>query len=383
MMATSDTDISTMFLAEFDTLSNFELCVWTYPDFRQDYITTCINTARCLSLNHSFGSVLFFKIQSDWIYLIVLPNLMMKDISKSESNYHMLCIAVKYFHPQKYTSLLKVLFGQYILNHDPTKLLAAYLSIHATGKFSNTSDFIFSDQTDNHTFHEFQLNVFNNNDLISPSIVYATIEDIAMKFGEDIIVIWNAIVLKKRIIVYSDSIKLLQDVIPTLIFMVKHRNNFDIMRPIISTAPIFLTDLTSAGVYIAGTIESSTLRHYEDICDIMISLVEMKVNIMNHALCGMKMCNIHKELSIQIDEIISDRGLINDSSKGTVPSKGQQILQCMNTKLENEIYLLKSFIPGNCGKLTEQIILDSETSKTSNNSLKLWLCRLATAEGLI
>jgi hypothetical protein len=78
-------------------------------------------------------------------------------------------------------------------------------------------------------------------------------------FGQEIILIWTALILKKRIVVYSQKIGVLLRVIRALPLLVFHRQNWDILRPYITlqTEEIEINDLKNAGIYIAGFIEVS------------------------------------------------------------------------------------------------------------------------------
>lgn len=101
-------------------------------------------------------------------------------------------------------------------------------------------------------------------------------------FGQEIIIIWNALITKKRIAVYSPKLGILLRIIrflslftkghslyrglPLLVF---HRQNWDIVRPFVTLDEVELNDVKNAQVYCAGFIDES-IKEREDLYDILV-----------------------------------------------------------------------------------------------------------------
>ena len=130
------------------------------------------------------------------------------------------------------------------------------------------------------------------------------LKEIFLMIGADIIVLFNAVLLKKRILVFGNHenvIQLLQ-IVRTLPQLAWHRQDWSILRPLVSEdCPEHVDDLNNSGVFIAGTLDESLTRNV-DICDVVFDVSNMIVSVNAHAKSGLKMCAIHRELSALLDK---------------------------------------------------------------------------------
>jgi hypothetical protein len=325
------------------------LCVWSYPDSSIEIRTACI--IRCGS-EGKHAPFIYFKLKNDWVYCLTMPlgpNII-PDVSSAS-----ICACTRSFNPEKFNAFLMVLFEQYLHNGDPTKILEGYLSIHTTGNFSNQAG-------------TFDTSLYKD-DTLALSSNSTCLQELNDMLGIEFAVLWNAVLLKKRILVIADDCDKLLPIVRILPLLASHRtDNYQYLRPLVSSDKEFLDDLSSCGVFIAGTLDKS-LSAKSELYDVLLSLQERRVNVTQHAMSSMKMCSIHKEVAQLVATAAGDLA----TRKG---SKDTEILKTLSQKTATIISNLKSL---STDKLNEDIINEN----VSNASTQQWLVRLATAEGLI
>ena len=119
--------------------------------------------------------------------------------------------------------------------------------------------------------------------------------------GLEAVVLWNAILLKKRLLVVSDNVPELLDVIRTLPQLAWHRQDWQILRPLVSSSSEHMEDLASCGVFIAGTTDSSlantTEKNGSATFDVVFSITERRVTISDAVSADMRMGAAHRDIA--------------------------------------------------------------------------------------
>jgi hypothetical protein len=142
-----------------------------------------------------------------------------------------------------------------------------------------------------------------------------------------------------------------------------------VLRPLVDALPAHIQDLSSTGVFIAGTTDETLTRNAE-LFDVVYDADRATVTVNAHAKAGLKMCQIHRELSALLDKAIAMSPDITS----------HEIIAVVARKTESILGQLRLLVPEGRKLLTEEII---DESVKANDALKQWLCRLATAEGLL
>jgi hypothetical protein len=109
-----------------------------------------------------------------------------------------------------------------------------------------------------------------------------SIRDIINLFEDEIIHIWNALLMKKRVVVYADKIPHLLKVIRALPLLVFHRQDWNILRPYVTSSSTELEELQEAGVYVAGVVDIGVKRQ-ANLYDLFVNVTERSVTIADHA----------------------------------------------------------------------------------------------------
>ena len=333
-----------VFVVENDQ-NNDTLMTWSFPGVSS--ALQGIIERRCEDDGAS-NTFVYFKYKNEWVYVYSVPA---KKNVQPDVNRTSIGVISKLFNPEKYQSIGSILSEQYISSGDPTKLLEGYLSITTTNKFSNSAG-------------SFDMTAYNDSNAYA---MISKIKDLNSMLNIDIVIVWNAVLLKKRILVIGSDCNQVLSIVRTLPQLAWHRQDWSILRPLIRNEQEHIDDLLSSGVFIAGTTDTS-MGDKSELFDVILSLDEGRITITTHAVPTMRMCSIHREVSQLINEE-SEKSSTNDLD----------VIREVTTKTNDIIMKLKTLCSENGNTLTEEIINNS----ISNAAAQQWLIRLATAEGML
>jgi len=168
----------------------------------------------------------------------------------------------------------------YLKTGTPVKILEGYLSVFAKGKLEAGS-----------------FGSFNTADFDPRKSYFATsMKDIIKMFGLHTILLWCALIMKKRIVVYSDNLELLLKIIRGIPLFVWHRQDWEVLRPYVTMSTAQLEELSASGVYIAGFTDSS-IKMKKEYYDLLIDVNARTITFPEHAAGDYKMGMFHKDLA--------------------------------------------------------------------------------------
>jgi len=220
----------------------------------------------------------FSRYKNEWIYVYVNirnPNSKtLQDILAFS-----LCVISTDFNPEKYIALCKIMSDLYVSTGDPLKVLECWLRVFARGSYSGgeIGDFSASDYDERNAY------------------LATSIKDVIRMFRQEIIFVWAALMMKKRIVVYSDKLGILLKVIRAFPLLVWHRQSWAILRPYVTLSPNEISDLRTTAVYCAGFVdESISIR--EDLFDIFVNVNNRSISVASHSKGDFLMTSIHKDV---------------------------------------------------------------------------------------
>lgn len=326
------------------------LCVWNYPGVNAVLQGVCARRSSEHGENNTF---FYFKFKNDWIFCMNSKKNSKIFDKLPDVQFVSICVVCKDFQPDKYQAMLTLFMDQYEKTGDPTKVLEVILSIHATGKY----------------------NKFDNQDFVTASptapnpafLNTSALKELIDMLGVDVAILWNAMILKKRIVVVSDSLTDLQSLVHTLPQLVYQRLDWNICRPVANlTDPVHVEDISSVGYYVVGTLENA-MSLSTDYYDVLLNLQEKRVNIAPHAMEGMRMTSVHRDVANLLVEMVDNK------------ATNKEIVKAITNKNMTVLNNLKSCCDDMSNKVTQAVI----NEKTSNASTQQWLYKLAIAENLV
>jgi len=183
---------------------------------------------------------------------------------------------------EKWAALAKILCTIYTSTGSPVKVLEAYLRVLTKGKLDAAS-------SGGTAFVETDFDVRR-------AYLITSLKDIVKLFGLESILLWDALLMKKRVVVYSDNLALLLKVVRGLPLLVWHRQDWELLRPYVNFTDTQLEELRSTGVYIAGFTDPA-IKVKKDYYDVLVDLTTRHVSVAEHAQNDFKMGAFHKELA--------------------------------------------------------------------------------------
>jgi len=312
------------------------LSVWNYPNVAspiQQLIEKLVTAAGQSNFSYT-------KVKSEWIYVLTVP-VKSGNVVKAAS----LGLVCTSFNPEKWQTVLKLLLQQYLDNNgEPVKILEAYLALMTQGKFGG-----------------FDANDPEMVDTKAPLAV-GTLKDMWCDFGFDTIILYNAMLLKKRILVVGDSLANLLSFMRSIPQLVIHRNDWSVLRPLVLENPLQLEDLAQAGIFVAGTLDARLATTKQFAYDVLVSLPEKRVTISVDSTTDLKMCSFHKEVASQLMEI-------TDADK----------VASANTTNDDIIVQLDEFTKKALTQI--QTLGAAGITDIKNPATAQWMARFAAAEG--
>ncbi|KAN0034592.1 hypothetical protein ACTFIV_001122 [Dictyostelium citrinum] len=364
-MATSISLEDSITIFEKDQNSDV-LMTWCFSTITEDLKSVILQRTSLLqekiSLQFSFS-----KFKNSWIYIyttavetqqtnkedgtitqINVPDSLKRVVAFS------LVLVRNQFNPEKYGSLAQIMSSVYKQTGDCSKLLECQLRVFNRGQFDVGSMGKFVDSS------------FD----VRRSYLQTSIKDIIQLFGEEIILIWSAMAMKKRIVVYSEKLSSLLKVIRALPLFVFHRQNWNILRPFVTISDLELKDLISTGVYCAGFTDSS-IKSREDLYDILVDLSSKEVSVSSQSKDQFILGSFHKDilrflLSSLEDEEVTD----------------QHVIKGLNMKMKELLTKLESLKETNEETGKSSITLESLENRKLPNGMSTFLFNIANSEGL-
>ncbi|KAK2572562.1 DENN domain-containing protein 10 [Acropora cervicornis] len=225
---------------------------------------------------------------------------------------------------------------------DASSMLELYLSVITKGSCSNGVD-------ESLVVEDFD-----------PRMSYVTspISDVINIFGVETILIYTALLLKKKVVVYSPKIDTLLEISRALPQLVWHRQNWSILYPYVHLEDEELEKLSSCVTYIAGFTDASVESKTE--------LYDLFVNE------TFQMGKIHKEIAMFMVEAAKNEEYDD-----------QRLVKELSNQTKDLINNLKKLAvkPEEGGKA--RITIETLKQRKLSAVVENFLFNLATAEGLV
>ncbi len=180
-------------LVEKDLHGDF-LNVWSYPNVAPSQQLLVEKLVSLTSLETTQARFVYTKVKSEWIYVLsvsVKTDAVVKEAS--------LGLLTSTFNPEKWLAVLRVLLQQYLDNKgEPVKILEAYLALLTQKRFGSLdlSDPRLSDD--------------------KAYLAVGNLKELWTDLGFDTIILFNAMLLKKRILIVGDSLSHLLSVLRSI-----------------------------------------------------------------------------------------------------------------------------------------------------------------------
>ncbi|XP_041125257.1 DENN domain-containing protein 10 isoform X1 [Polyodon spathula] len=289
-------------LIEKDTNGD-ALWVWCYPsvsaELRELLLRKCCLTAEN-KLIHTF---VFGQFRRTWYYISTVGG---QDAAALKKVTHFsIVLTAKDFNPEKYAAFSRVLCRMYIKHGSPVRMMESYIAVLTKGVCQ-------SDENGSFLIRDYD---------VRKAYLAGSIKDVVSQFGIETIILYTALMLKKRIVVHHPRIEALQEFTRALPALVWHRKDWSILHPYVHLNDNELHSLKVCTGYVAGFTDPEVSSR-SDLYDVYVNLQDSEITVLPHAKEAMTMGKLHKDVGQLIiqsaeDPERSDSQVIKDISVKT------------------------------------------------------------------
>ncbi|XP_023225041.1 protein FAM45A-like [Centruroides sculpturatus] len=301
-------DLISSGLIEKDTNKDV-LWTWSFPSITSSQKSFLL---RKCNLDNEVTSVSqqitfrYYHFQRVWFYLYLSEVFEADKLPRVRQ--FVLVLKTKDFNPEKYETLCRILSKTYCKTGDPAAMLRLYLSVAIKGCCATEENGTFLTKD------------FDQKTFFSTVPIKAVIR----MFGLETILIYTALILKKRIVVYHHHLDYLLSFLRALPALVWHRQDWDILYPDVDMIEEEMADLTSNPNYVAG-FQIAAVEGRHELYDIFVNLAATEISVATHAKETFTMSKMHKDIAVYMvrhaeNENSSDQQVIKVSSKLTFAS---------------------------------------------------------------
>ncbi|KAK3095695.1 hypothetical protein FSP39_017705 [Pinctada imbricata] len=333
------------------------LWVWSYPSVSPENreFFTRKSGLQTITTQGSPNTIPFLYSQKDhsWYYILTVLNDHASPLTKV--SHISLVLVAKDFNPEKYEILCKLLVKKYQLTGSPSSMLESYLAVTTKGTCQTEENGKFS-------VKEYSA---------KRAYANAKLKGIIEMFDLEVIIIYTALLLKRRIAVYYPESELSQLIscIRSLPALVWHRQNWDIAFPYVELNQPEINSLKENSSYVAGFTDAS-VEGRNDLYDVFVNAAVGQISVASHAKEYFAMGKLHKETAIFMKEL-SER----DASE-------EEIIKEIARKTSELINNLKSLAKENedgRSVITLEMLKERRMAPATEN----FLFTLAACEGLV
>ncbi|CAB3987504.1 Hypothetical predicted protein [Paramuricea clavata] len=289
-----------------------------------------------------------------WYYLLTTS---VKDTPSLPKVTHFAVVLVtKDFNPERYEELSELFRRSYMDTGSPTVLLQQYLAVMTKGSCETAGEEIFD----------------ISNFAPRKAFLSASIKDVINIFGVETILIYTAVLLKKKIVFYSPRIETLLNITRAIPQLVWHRQNWNILHPLIdSNDETDIQNLTSTRYYIAGFTDAS-VENRNELYDIFANISDGEVSIAPHAKDTFQMGKVHKDMAMF---------MVNNAKEEE--KSDEQLVTELSDKTQSLINNLKGLAVANEDNTRHVIKLEKLRERKLTSAMENFLYNLAAAEGMV
>ncbi|XP_018430233.1 PREDICTED: protein FAM45A [Nanorana parkeri] len=251
--------------------------VWCFPSVSVELRQLLLRKCRLQEAELPLYNFLYGQHRRTWYY--ITPTRVEAGSALDKVTHFCLVLTARDFHPEKYAALGRILSRLYEEAGSPVPVVETFLSVVTKGTCQSQ---------DNGTFlsrHHDQRQAF----------MAGSIKDVVLQFGMESVILYSALMLKKRIVVYHPKVEAVLEFSRSLPALVWHRQDWSILHPYVHLIPEEVDALKSTSGYIAG-FQEAEVGNRSDLYDVFVNLAENSVSISPGAKEALTLGKLHKEV---------------------------------------------------------------------------------------
>eukprot|EP00050_Salpingoeca_kvevrii_P010994 m.11921 g.11921 ORF g.11921 m.11921 type:complete len:346 (-) comp3192_c0_seq2:52-1089(-) len=292
---------------------------------------------------------IFSQFRGIWFYIVTCPVSELPDAELSQVEGISVVVWSKEFNPEQHLALADALLHAYVQGGNGARVMELYVQAMVRGAFKG----------------------FRSADYpIQKAYLHTSIRNVIGAFGVEAILLYAAVLLKRRIVVHGPDTQELVAFVRTLPQLVISRKDWSIAFPIVDGLDDELAELAKRKHYIAG-VTSATIESREDLFDIFVNLSSRAITVATHAKDDFTMGKVHKDIAMAMVA-----GAEADTSD-------EDILKDLAVRTQGLIDGLKGLAnPGEEASGDVRVTLDDIKARKMPPAMHTFLFNLACAENL-
>ncbi|XP_063818778.1 DENN domain-containing protein 10 isoform X2 [Pseudophryne corroboree] len=251
-------------LIEKDT-NGEALWVWCYPYISAEFRELLLRKCRLREDKpRPLYSFLYGQYKRLWFY-IMLTHVAGASVLHQVTHF-CLALVAKDYNPEKYAAFSRTLSRVYIKNGSPVPMVESYISVLTKGVCQSEENGTFVSRDYD------QLKAYTS----------GSIRDVVSQFGMETVILYTALMLKKRIAVFHPKLEVVQEFTRVLPALVWHRQDWSILHPYVHLIQEETEDLKTCPGYIAG-FHNSDVSNRPDLYDVYVNLAESSISVSQSA----------------------------------------------------------------------------------------------------
>jgi len=295
------------------------LWTWSYPSVNAEQRRIILK--KCSLDLESGGARLnpfsYGRFQNQWYYMTTSEVTNPDSLPKVKQ--FVLVVWARDFNPEKYEAFSKILSKTYCKSGDPATVLHFYLSVLTLGscKTEENGNFFVKDFDQKKAY------------------LASSVKHVINTFKLETILIYTAILLKKRIVVYHHTLPHLQHFLRAFPAFVWHRQNWNILYPYTECSEPEISDMTnSSSTYVAAFLDAS-IEARTDLYDLFINLAAVEMTVAPHAKETFSMSKTHKEIALAMIRWAEDRSLSDEDVIKEIARKTKDLINTLQSLMTN------------------------------------------------
>ncbi|XP_027030671.1 DENN domain-containing protein 10 [Tachysurus fulvidraco] len=350
MMAVSDTQLMlSIGLIEKDVNAD-TLWVWCFPAVSTELREVLMRKSCLCRDSPELHAFVFGQYNRNWYYLTTTE--VQEPTALSKVTHFSIVITAKDFNPEKYAAFSRVLCRMYMKHGSPVKMMEGYIAVLTKGICQ-------SDENGSFLIKDYD---------VRKAYLAGSVKDVVSQFGMETIILYTALMLKKRIVIYHPRVEALLEFTRALPALTWHRKDWSILHPYVHLEDRELDNLRLCTGYVAGFVNPEVINR-SDLFDVFVNLPDSEITIAQHAKEAMAMGKLHKEIGHLIVQSAEDTDHTDAQVIKDISVKTKEILSNLMSLAEE----------GDNAKLT----LDTLKRRQFPPATENFLFHLAAAEQLL
>ncbi|KAM9395187.1 DENN domain-containing protein 10-like isoform 1-T2 [Salvelinus alpinus] len=310
------------------------LWVWCYPSVSAELREVLLSKCCLRQDSRGLHTFVFGQFRRTWYYISTVE--VQEPTALKKVTHFSIVVTAKDFNPEKYAAFSRVLCRMYIKHGSPVKMMEGYIAVLTKGICQ-------SDENGSFLIKDYD---------VRKAYLAGSVKDVVSQFGMETIILYTALMLKKRIVVHHPQVEALLEFTRALPALTWHRKDWSILHPYVHLTDSELENLRTCTGYVAGFVDPE-VSNRSDLFDVYVNLPDSEITISQSAKEAMSMGKLHKDIGLVIVQSAENADRTDGQIIKDISIKTREILanlaslaeECENSKITLETLKQRHFPP--------------------------------------